>query len=118
MKLTRKEGATTLKTRDGIEHPNAVIELNNISADLLNHIITFSFAYFHDDTCRTNGYQPIEEYMYIRFSFNDNSTPSFNTVINLFDFSDGVVMNETTVKAWVLNQTEEITNQLFSVNWE
>lgn len=126
--LVRTSGADIVITKDGIEHPDIIYQLVNIFADFNEPLITFKFLFYHDIDCYQEGYLSIHTKLFpnfdksndLTYTFTDYTSPTFITVMNLFDFSTSVnFKNPQGVGNWLLRQNDPINKgNSFSVNWD
>ena len=73
MKLVRKTGTSTLKNKEGLDIPNAIVLATKVSIDYKSKTLHIMYGLFSDVNAMTNGYEPIERG---EFYFDKDDHPS------------------------------------------
>lgn len=118
--LKRKSEATTVKSTDGAEHPNAVLVLDDTSVQVGKYL-SINANYYRTIEDYNNGATPIQYLSTVSYSFNEHTETTYEYVITNFidvNISSGeIALKNEHTKTAILEKLDANGEKL-SVNWE
>jgi len=118
--LKLKTGKGPLKSRDGAEHPNAILVLDDTQI-VVGQSLTITANYFRSLSDYESGTEPIRYLSPVVYSYNAHTEKTYTLIVTSFIDVD-LVTKEVTfknedVKLAILAK-EDANGEALSVNWE